>query len=133
MAEPASLPYIRVQLCLKKKDEVSDEFFHDYWKGNHVKLALQNKKFRDKVIRYNQFHTSPRFKGEANDFQVPVPEYDGIAEVWVKDIETWKEIVTDPDFVAAIAPDEDHFIKAPIHIMLGYDNTVIGEAVKNKL
>ena len=50
----------------------------------------------------------------------------------MKDIETCKSIVTDPDFVAAIAPDEGHFIKAPIHIMLGYDNTVIGDAVKGK-
>ena len=79
-----------------------------------------------------QFHTSPRLREEAQSFGIPVPEYDGIAEVWVKDVETWKEIVTDPDFVAAIAPDEAHFIKAPIHIMLGYDNTVIGEAVREK-
>lgn len=40
--------------------------------------------------------------------------------------------MTDPAFVAAIAPDEDNFIKAPIHIMIGYDNTVIGEPVKTK-
>jgi hypothetical protein len=40
--------------------------------------------------------------------------------------------VTDEAFVAAIAPDENNFIKAPIHIMLGYDNTVLGEAVQSK-
>jgi hypothetical protein len=79
-----------------------------------------------------QFHTSPRLKKAAADFKIPVPEYDGIAEVWVKDIETWVSIVTDEDFVAVIAPDEAHFIKAPIDIMLGYDNTVIGDAVKPK-
>jgi len=72
-----------------------------------------------------RFHTSPEFKEEARAFGIPVPEYDGIAEVWVKDIEAWKEIVTDPDLWLRL-----HFIKAPIHIMLGYDNTVIGEAVK---
>jgi hypothetical protein len=71
-------------------------------------------------------------KETAANFKIPVPEYDGIAEVWVKDVETWESIVTDEDFVAAIAPDEKHFIKAPIHIMLGYDNTVIGDAVKPK-
>jgi hypothetical protein len=54
MGEPSSIPHIRVQLCLQKKDEVTDAFFHDYWRGNHVKLALENKKFKDKVIRYNQ-------------------------------------------------------------------------------
>ncbi|KAF2650886.1 hypothetical protein K491DRAFT_666528 [Lophiostoma macrostomum CBS 122681] len=132
MGEPANLPVIRVQLCLKKKDDVTDEFFHDYWKGNHVKLALENKKFTDGVIRYNQFHTSPRLKEAASNFKIPVPEYDGIAEVWVKDLETWEGIVTDPDFVTAIAPDEDNFIKSPINIMIGYDHTVIGDAVKPK-
>ena len=151
MGEPKEIPLLRVQLCLKKKDDVTDEFFHDYWRGNHVKLALENKKFVDKVVRYNQvsrflqklalsrslltmqqWHTSPRLKEAAANFKIPVPEYDGIAEVWVKDIETWESIVTDEDFVAAIAPDEAHFIKAPIHIMLGYDHTVIGDAVKPK-
>jgi hypothetical protein len=52
--------------------------------------------------------------------------------VWVKDVESWKSVVTDPEFVTAIAADEANFIKAPIDIMLGYDNTVIGEAVKTK-
>ncbi|KAF2011498.1 hypothetical protein BU24DRAFT_282677 [Aaosphaeria arxii CBS 175.79] len=128
MGELSSLPCIRVQLCLKKKDEVTDDFFHNYWKGNHVNLALENKNFVDCVIRYNQFHTSPRFKQAAGDFKIPVLEYDRIAEVWVKDIESWQSVVTDPTFVKAIAKDEDNFIKAPIHIMLGYDNTVICEA-----
>jgi hypothetical protein len=54
MGEPKDMPLLRVQLCLKKKDDVTDEFFHAYWRGNHVKLALENKKFVDKVIRYNQ-------------------------------------------------------------------------------
>lgn len=64
--------------------------------------------------------------------KIPIPEYDGIAEVWVKDVETWESIVTDEAFVAAIASDEGHFIKSPIHIILGYDHTVIGEAVEPK-
>jgi hypothetical protein len=54
MGEPADLPFIRVQLYIKKKDDITDQFFHDYWRGNHVKLALENKNFVDRVIRYNQ-------------------------------------------------------------------------------
>jgi hypothetical protein len=50
----------------------------------------------------------------------------------VKDVAAWESVVTDPDFVSAIAADENEFIKAPIHIMLGYDHTVIGDAVRPK-
>ncbi|KAF2008023.1 hypothetical protein P154DRAFT_419472 [Amniculicola lignicola CBS 123094] len=130
MAESSAPSLLRVQLCIKKKDDVTDEFFHDYWKGNHVKLAFENKKFVGTVLRYNQFHTSPKLKEAAKIFKIPVPEYDGIAEVWVKDVAAWESVVTDEDFVQFLAPDEQHFIKSPIHIMLGYDNTVIGEPFK---
>ncbi|KAF2004343.1 hypothetical protein P154DRAFT_519545 [Amniculicola lignicola CBS 123094] len=132
MAEPENPPLIRVQLFLKKQDRVSDEFFHNYWKDNHVKVALSNQKFRERVVRYNQFHTSPKLREAAKGFKIPVPDYDGIAEVWVKDLETWIGIASDLDFQAAIKPDEDHFIQAPIEIMLGYDNTVIGESIRAK-
>jgi len=59
MAEPDTLPFIRVQLCLMKQDEVTDEFFHNYWRGNHVKLALENKKFVEKVYGITKSVVSP--------------------------------------------------------------------------
>ncbi|KAF2489791.1 hypothetical protein BU16DRAFT_420422, partial [Lophium mytilinum] len=94
--------YIKVSLMLKKRDEVTDEFFHQYWRGNHVDLAMANQKFMEKVVRYNQWHTSPDLKKQAAAFGIPVPDYDGIAEVWVKSIEDWVEIVSDPAFIETI-------------------------------
>lgn len=35
-------------------------------------------------------------------------------------------MVSDPDFVKYIAADEAHFIQAPITILFGFDNLVIG-------
>ena len=51
----------------------------------------------------SQFHTTPALKQDAEQFHIPVLEFDGIAEVWVDSLEDWKEIVTDPDFVKYIA------------------------------
>jgi hypothetical protein len=55
-----------------------------------------------------------------------------VAEVWVKSIEDWKVIMADPEFVRVLGADEDLFIQKPIHVMVGYDHTVIGEPVKLK-
>ncbi|KAF2189031.1 hypothetical protein K469DRAFT_564203, partial [Zopfia rhizophila CBS 207.26] len=75
------------------------------------------------------FHKPPNLKKQAEEFMIPVPEYDRIADLWVKDVKTWKEIATDSNFVKVVASDEQHFVKAPIHIMLRYDNAVNGEKV----
>ena len=68
-------------------------------------------------------------KQAAAGFGTPVPEYDGMAEVWVKDVETWQSIVTDPEFAGVVRKDDANFVQVPVHIMIGYDNTVIGDPV----
>jgi hypothetical protein len=54
-----------------------------------------------------------------------VLDYDGIAEVWVDSVEDWKQIVTDTDFVKAVAEDEKNFILYPINVQFGWDNLII--------
>lgn len=39
--------------------------------------------------------------------------------------EDWKTIVSDTDFVKAVAEDEKNFILYPINIMFGWDNLII--------
>lgn len=46
--------YLKVTVFVKKKPEVTDEYFHAYWANNHIVPALANKNFMDKVRRYNQ-------------------------------------------------------------------------------
>lgn len=66
----------------------------------------------------------------ASIFSSLIQDFDGVAEVWVKNIEDWKAIMADPEFVRVLGADEDLFIEKPIHVMVGYDHTVIGEPVK---
>jgi len=119
-------------LFLNKRPEVSDEKFHSHWKTTHVEIALSNRVFRSKVARYSQFHTSPELKEQAAGFQMPVLSFDGIAEVWVDSIDEWREIVSDPEFLEKIVPDEGNFIQPPINIMVGYENLVIGDSLELK-
>jgi hypothetical protein len=41
-------------------------------------------------------------KEQAKQFGQTNPEFDGIAEVWLDNIEAWNEIAADADFVAKI-------------------------------
>jgi hypothetical protein len=80
--------------------------------------------------------------------------------VWLDSIDDWKAIVADTDFVKEVAgelqdpdrtpyiyiyiylfsngfflplpADELNFLQHPIHIMIGYDNLIIGEEWKAK-
>jgi hypothetical protein len=53
--------YIKVSLFLRKKDDVSDEFFHAYWANNHLIPAFRNETFMSKARRYCQVRTYPSF------------------------------------------------------------------------
>jgi hypothetical protein len=47
-------PYLKISIFLKKKPDVSDDFFHSHWKGPHAALATASKTFRAKTRKYNQ-------------------------------------------------------------------------------
>jgi hypothetical protein len=61
---PTQGKYLKVSVFLKKKPEVTDDFFHAYWANNHIVPALATQTFMDKVRRYNQ--VSPAFAAPYN-------------------------------------------------------------------
>lgn len=36
-----------------------------------------------------------------------------------------------PEYAKALAPDCQHFMAMPIHVAVGYDNLIYGEAIPN--
>lgn len=54
MSFPSEKKYVKISLYLNKLDDISNEQFTNYWRTNHVKLAMKNKTFTDRVRRYNQ-------------------------------------------------------------------------------
>jgi len=119
---------LKISLFISKLPDISDEQFRKHWKGPHAQIALENKTFMKNVRKYNQVYVLPELREVAKEFGQPLAEADGIAEVWVDNIEAWKECITDPEFVEKILPDEKLFIQPPIIWQLSQDNLVIPEA-----
>lgn len=52
--KPKPEKYLKVSLYLRKLPNVSDEYFHGYWRNNHLVPAFANTTFMSKVRKYNQ-------------------------------------------------------------------------------
>ncbi len=50
----------------------------------------------------SQHHATPETKEIARTFGNPTLEFDGVAEVWVDNLEAWLEIASDQDFLDKI-------------------------------
>ncbi|KIV98510.1 uncharacterized protein PV09_09687 [Verruconis gallopava] len=120
-------PYLKISLFIKKLPQISAEQFRAHWKGQHVDIAKANKTFMKNVRKYNQVHILPELKELARAFGQPTIDADGVAEVWVDNLDAWKEIASDEEFITKILPDEKLFLQHPIAIMLSQDHLVISE------
>jgi len=49
-------------------------------------------------------------KEEAATYGIPVLDFDGIAEVWVDSLADWKAIVSDEEFIKAVARESLRFV-----------------------
>lgn len=47
-------PYFKVTIFFRKRADLTDDYFHTYWRKNHCDLALDSKVFMGKVRRYSQ-------------------------------------------------------------------------------
>ncbi|KAL2214601.1 hypothetical protein CC79DRAFT_1363364 [Sarocladium strictum] len=120
---PAPKPgrYVKVSLFLRKRADLSDDYFHAYWANNHVKPAFESPIFMEK------HHVTPKERAIAKEFGAPVLEYDGVAELWLDSFEDWKEVCMTTSFVDKVASDEANFLETPIHMMFGFDHLMIDD------
>ncbi|KAF2811369.1 uncharacterized protein BDZ99DRAFT_274319 [Mytilinidion resinicola] len=121
--------YIKLTFYLKRLPGCTEEKFHRYWAQNHAQVAMEHDIFNKNVRRYNQYHIPPELKTAAAETGIPTLDCDGVAEIWVDSLESWKEVTSNIDFVKAIAADETHFLAQDRAILIGYDNLIIGKDV----
>ena len=99
--------------CVRKLPTLSDEAFFTYWLNNHGPLV---RRFANAIRaeKYVQSHTVSTpvnaLLQQSRGLQDP---YDGITEVWFKDIETIQQVLVDPsarEALQQLIEDESTFV-----------------------
>ena len=91
-------PYIRFLMFIKKRPDISDEKFHEWWKTVHADLAVAVAGFGGHCMRYVQMHQTPEHKKELEKYGMEALEYDGVGEMHVKSLEDWVGFQSSPAF-----------------------------------
>lgn len=109
---------IKLTFCLRRRPDLSPEEFRRYWREEHGPL-VKARAVALGVRKYQQVHTvdEPDLHAALQRRNQGAPEpYDGIAEVWVDDVETFRNgSGTDESRRAAreLLEDEARFIDLP--------------------
>ncbi|KAF5676116.1 hypothetical protein FHETE_2243 [Fusarium heterosporum] len=115
-----------IQLFYNRKQGITPEEFNRYWSNNHVKNA-GDFHLRLGVYKYSQYHSTPEYRDLVRvPGAAPVLEFDGAAEFWVQNLETFQAMSTDPHYVNVIQPDEANFIDPKsMRLIVGVDYIVV--------
>jgi uncharacterized protein (TIGR02118 family) len=90
---------IKLVYCIRKKPELSDTEFFDYWKNIHATIGAR-------IPRLRRLVQSHRLNVPGDRYQ---PDYDGMAELWFEDMEALLAARESPEWRAA-TEDEGNFI-----------------------
>ena len=95
-------------ILLKRNSRISHEDFLWYYQHEHAKLFISLAAVRENVRRYDQFHALPiAMPG------LPIPEYDGTAELWFDDAQSMFDVFTANDYLETVRPAERKFLDLP--------------------
>jgi uncharacterized protein (TIGR02118 family) len=121
---------IKLNFCVRKRDDVSIEEFQDYWLNHHGPLVKSHREALC-IKKYVQNHTGfTGFGDMANAQRGMTPKYDGLAELWWDDLETLQSaFATAEGFKAgtALVEDEAKFIDLETStIFLTQEHSIFG-------
>jgi len=119
--------YIRISALLYRKEGTTEAEFHRYWSEIHGPL-VRDWFLRYDVVGYRQVHTTVETKALFAGAGSGALSCDGIADVYFKDLATYREAFKDPYYVEKVAPDEARFLnREKTLVTVGYDYVVIEE------
>lgn len=111
-------PMIKLTFCLRRRPDLSVEEFHRYWREDHGPL-VRDRAAALGIRRYQQVHTldEPELHAALQERNggAPAP-FDGIAEVWVDDVESFRRGTGTAESRQAakdLLEDEARFIDLP--------------------
>lgn len=104
---------IKLVYCVKKRADLSNDAFYDYWLNNHGPL-VGGVADRIGAKRYVQSHTVPTPINDLLQASRGLDDpYDGITEVWFESLESVQVVLADPsaqDALRKLIEDESTFV-----------------------
>jgi uncharacterized protein (TIGR02118 family) len=83
---------IKLTCLIRRKDGMSPEDFHAYWRDHHGPLVVSTQS-GSHVLRYEQHHRPLSEYRESDD-----GSYDGVTEQWFASMDEYNAHVAEPDF-----------------------------------
>ena len=108
---------IKAITCIKRKQGMEVEEFQSYWRDNHADVVT-------KLPYINRYVQSHALIGGYRRGELP---YDGIAEIWVKNVDIFRAWVGSHEF-KALEQDEENFIDRSKTVLILTQEHVIKEA-----
>ena len=126
---------IKLVYCLRKREDVSQEEFHRYWRDDHAPLVTSFAAAMN-AVRYIQSHTVDT---PLNDLFLEsrgmAARYDGITEVWWHSEEALQDSMNTNEGIAAykaLLEDESNFIDfANSCIFMTRENLIFDQSINH--
>ena len=103
---------IKCSVFLTRRPGISHREFISYCTNHHARLLLSLEEFTSAVRRYTQQHPLESPAG------VPEAPYDGIAELWLDDMDSLQRAFGHEVYASVVAADEERFLDRAKTVML---------------
>ncbi|TVY13897.1 hypothetical protein LARI1_G006213 [Lachnellula arida] len=129
---------VRVTLLIKKLDTLTDEEFHNYWKGPHAQIFLGVPIVKEKILKFSltritffQFRVDKTTSAVLAAQGLPVAEYDEGVNHWaasLDDIMAVGNMYKDPEYQRLVLADAEVFSKTKeSKMMIRYDKDFVAD------
>jgi uncharacterized protein (TIGR02118 family) len=103
---------IKLSVLLIRRPGITHHEFISYWTNEHVHLLLSLEEFTSVVRRYTQQHPLASPEG------LPEAPYDGIAELWLDDMDSLERAFGHEVYASVVVADEERFLDRAKTVML---------------
>jgi EthD domain len=113
---------VKLICFVKRNAALSVDEFHRHWREQHARLLTETPAARARILRYEQNHRVMR-DYERDD------HFDGVAIQWFASAREFFSMITDPEYQAAIGPDERYLLdlERTTWMLTDAEETVFGQ------